>query len=190
MDHCQNNDEAILTLLKEDDTRAIDILYDLYYDKMIRIAFKVIGDSEVAKDIVQELFLNIWSKRHQVNITKPIMSYLAKSMINRCLNYLRDYKRSQLKYAYVTYENVKNTGDESLIYDDLIGLAKIALDSLPPKCRLIFSLSRSEEMSYSEIATYLGISKKAVEKQMTRALKHLRKHLSPYLYAFSCLALI
>jgi RNA polymerase sigma-70 factor (ECF subfamily) len=81
----------------------------------------------------------------------------------------------------VTGKVVKNTGLESLKRQDIEHLAKQAIDLLPPKCRLIFNLSRSEEMSHAEIASHLGISKKAVEKQISKALKHLKHHLKPYL---------
>lgn len=180
-DNLKYSDEDILALLRSDDVQAITILYDLYFDKMVRVAFKVVGENEAAKDIAQEMFLNIWIKRYQLTIKDPIAPYLARSVVNRCLNYLRDNRKSQHISLQVISDTVKNSGQESLESQDMEQLAKLAIDSLPPKCRLVFNLSRSEEMSHNEISSHLGISKKAVEKQLTKALKHLRHHLKSYL---------
>ena len=177
----KNSDDHILSLMQNNDVRAVNILYDLYYDTVIKIAFKIINDNEAAKDIVQELFLNIWIKRHQLSIKNPIAPYLAKSVINRCLNYLRDSPRDQSIPSHFINTVEKNSGEELLEHRDLEHLIQLTINSLPPKCKLIFNLSRSEEMSYKEIASHLGISTKAVEKQITKALKYLRHHLKLYL---------
>ncbi|MCG8309060.1 MAG: RNA polymerase sigma-70 factor [Cytophagales bacterium] len=180
----KNSDDDIIALLRCNNVQAINKLYDLHYHSLIRLAFKILGDNEVAKDIIQELFLNIWLKRHHLSIKRPIESYLAKSVINRCLNYLRDSPRIHHIPGYFIDRVEKNIGEEALIYDDLERLTKMAIDSLPPKCKLIFNLSRSGEMSNKNIALTLGISIKVVEKQITKALKHLRHCLKPYLSTF------
>ena len=185
-----HSDHHFLALLGKDDVRAIDILYEEHYDTVVRIAFNVVDDIEVAKDIVQELFLNVWLKRHHLSIKNPLANYLAKAVTNRCLNYLRDNYRSPRIYRHLVIKTEKNAGEESLEQGDLERLVQLSVDSLPPKCKLIFNLSRSREMSYNEIASYLGISKKAVEKQITKALKHLRRNLKPYLSTFLYLAIV
>ena len=184
------SDENIIDLLKNNKVQVINILYDLHYHTMVRIAFRVINDNEAAKDVVQELFLNVWVKRHQLSIKKPIASYLARSVINRCLNYLRDSPSTHSILSVQIKETDKNKGEELLEYNDLKRLVQLSINSLPPKCRLIFNLSRSEEMSHEEIASYLGISRKAIEKQITKALKHLRRDLKPYLSAFFCFVMV
>ncbi len=178
----KNIDEYILSLLIDNETRAIDILYDEYYEKIVRVAFRVLGDNSSAKDIVQELLLNIWLKRHSLTITKPLAAYLSRSVVNRCLNHLRDNRQNKyIPIKWIQNHTVQSDHLESLESKDLEYLARKVIETLPPKCRLIFTLSRSEEMSHREIANCLDISQKAVEKQITKALKRFRVYLKPYL---------
>ncbi len=180
-------DGKILALLKDNKTGALNLMYDHYYYSVIKIAFKITHDQDVAKDIAQDLFLNIWVKRHQLSIQKPIKFYLVRSVINRCMNYLRDgYKPNRSSINITTRVN-DNLGEESLRYEDLKRLVEASLDMLPPKCKLIFGLSRWQGMSNAEISSHLGISIKAVEKQITKALKHLRNNIKPYLSSLFCL---
>ncbi|NJN25328.1 MAG: RNA polymerase sigma-70 factor [Cyclobacteriaceae bacterium] len=181
-DHFKKGDEDILELLRKNHVQSINLLYDLYFDRMIRVAFKIVGDNEAAKDIVQEMFLNIWTKRHRLGLKDPIAPFLARAVVNRSLNYLRDNRKTRNVLPLQAIDEItRNLGQDSLEREDLERLAKLAIDSLPPKCKLIFNLSRSGEMSYIEIARHLNISKKVVEKQITKALKHLRRHLKSYL---------
>lgn len=189
-DYPSNIDDSILALLEKDDVEAINIIYDLHYSSMIRIAYCILHDNEASKDIVQELFINVWVKRHKLLIKSPIVSYLSKSVVNRCLNYLRDNRIQRRTSLDLVEKIAMNAGPESLEYYDLKHITKLSIDSLSPRCKLIFNLSRSEEMDYNEISLHLGISKKAVEKQITKALKHLRHHLKSYLSASLCFVLI
>ncbi len=174
-------DDQILSLLKDNKTEALNLMYDLYYYPVIKIAFKITHDHDAAKDIAQELFLNIWLKRHQLSIQKPVKFYLIRSVINRCMNYLRDHCKTNRSPIGITARVNDNWGEESLRHEDLKRLVEASLDMLPPRCKLIFGLSRWQGMNNAEISLYLGISIKAVEKQITKALKHLRSNLKPYL---------
>lgn len=174
-------DDQILSLLKDNKIEALNLMYDQYYHSVIKIAFKITHDQDVAKDMVQELFLNIWVKHNQLSIQKPIKFYLIRSIINRCMNYLRDDHKRKRSSINVTSKVNDNYGEQSLRYEDLKRLVEESLNMLPPRCKLIFGLSRWQGMSNSEISSYLGISIKAVEKQITKALKHLKNNLKPYL---------
>lgn len=178
-----DQEKQVLALLKKGDVQAISELYDLYYDKMITIAFRVLNDNDAAKDVVQELFVYIWVRRQQLNIQSPLKPYLVKAIINRCLNYLRDNRKHLIIPLHNESVQIRNGSEGLLDEEDIKRMVSLALNTLSPRCRLIYSLSREEEMSNKEIANHLGISNKAVEKQITKALKHLHQYLKPYLSA-------
>jgi RNA polymerase sigma-70 factor (ECF subfamily) len=153
-------------------------LFRSHFKGLTHFAVTYVKDGEAAREIVQEAFLNLWEKRTGIDLSKPVKSYLATSVRNRCLNYLRDNK----KYSsdLLAIENAAEQPDkmvEAEIREKIAG----SIGELPEKCREIFVLSRSENLKYQEIADRLQISVKTVEAQMSKALQHLRVRLTEYL---------
>ena len=140
-----------------------------------------------AKILYIMYFLNLWQKQEEIDLSLPIKSYLFKSVHNRCLNYIRDRKK------IVSHELITNTDEipahvESRDYleeSELEMRIVKAVDSLPEKCRKIFHLSRFEGKKYAEIAASEGVSVKAIEAQMSKALKLLREQLVDYLISLT-----
>lgn len=140
-------------------------------------------DLDVAKDIVHNVFLNLWNKREEVDWSAPIKPYLFKAVHNRCLNQLRDSKRIVRHELDIEPEAIPDYVEsrDFLEESELEKRIANAIDSLPEKCRRIFRLSRFEGKKYSEIAETEGISVKTVEDQMSKALRILRDNLKDYL---------
>jgi RNA polymerase sigma-70 factor, ECF subfamily len=142
-----------------------------------------VKDSDAAKDIVQEVFLNLWQKKESIDLSRPVRSYLTSSVRNKCLNYLRDNK----KFTDTIFESEDIAGDpfekqhDRLIEEELKKKIKASIDELPAKCREVFIMSRYERLKYSEIAERLQISVKTVETQMSKALQHLRIRLAEFI---------
>ncbi len=137
----------------------------------------------MAKEIVQESFINLWEKRQSIDISKSVKSYLTTSIRNKCLNYLRDTKKfnTEIILSDVLFQEVDFEQSDKLIEKELNNKINNAIDDLPEKCKEIFQLNRFENLKYKEIAVKLNISIKTVETQMSKALKHLRKKLKDYL---------
>lgn len=178
-----DNDDLLLKMLVTNDEQAINILYQQYHSHLLNIINGIIHDPERAKDIAQDLFVVLWERRHSLQITKPIKAYLIKAAIHRSLNFLRDNTRYQLFYEQEKLDRLKSvhSSGASLELEELRKLIKSAILSLPPKGKTVFILSRKHNMTYEEIATHLDISKKAVEKHISKALKYLSKILKVYL---------
>jgi RNA polymerase sigma-70 factor (ECF subfamily) len=139
----------------------------------------MVGDVDVAQDLVQDVFCKFWEKQPQLEIKISLKAYLYKSVFNHSLNYLKKVKRTDEREAlfYSSAYTEQNNVESQLDLKETNLLVQRAIDSLPSACRAVFVLSRFEQMSHKEIAVQLDISTKTVENQIGKALKHLRKYL-------------
>ncbi len=176
-------DEALLALLKKDADKAIEVLFRQYYGYVCKMVYRVVPEATVAEDIAQDIFLEMWRRKERLQVTS-IRAYLRRAALNRTLNYLRDRKiKWDDESALPELESADTPTSESVETAELEKIMEAAIDELPERCRLVFVLSRFEELSYQEIADHLGISVKTVENQISKALKYLRVVLKPYLSA-------
>jgi RNA polymerase sigma-70 factor (ECF subfamily) len=173
-----SDNEYLITNLKSGEERAYVYLLDHYHRRLFAYALSLINDSALAKDIVQSTFLKTWQYRKKLDPQYSIQSFLYKSVYNEFVN---TYKKDQammflhLKYYEGLSEVVENIDEGS--FDRLINVVKMEIEKLPPKCRQIFTLSKSEGLTNREIADHLDLSVKTVETQITKAFGILRKQL-------------
>lgn len=163
--------------------RDLESLFRENYTGLCRFAFGYVKDEEAAKEIVQEAFVSLWEKRHSIDPSKQVRTYLSTTVRNRCLNYLRDNRKfsgRMLELENHPHEPAFHQPDK-LVEAEIRERIERALDTLPEKCREVFHLSRNRQMKYYQIADHLQISVKTVETQMSKALQHMRLHLSEYL---------
>lgn len=177
-----NTDAELLELLREDPDKAIEMLFRQYYSFVCKMVYQVVPDAGVAEDIAQDIFFELWRKKEQININISLRAYLRRASLNRTLNYLRDRKiKWEDDQALPDLQSEAIPISQVLETTELGQMIDKAIDELPEKCRLVFRLSRYEELSYQEIAQELDISVKTVENQISKALKMLRIALQPYL---------
>lgn len=169
------DDLFIVHLIKAGDELAFKHLFELHFVPLCRFIRLYISEAKVAEDIVLDIFTGIWEKRQSWQIQLSIKAYLFQSARNRALNYLRDNERFVTTGDFSSLEHFEN--DEGLEVRELQRLIEEAIGSLPPKCQEIFQKSRTDNLSNKEIAGQLQITVKAVEAQITRALKHIRHYL-------------
>lgn len=160
----------------------IEYLFKTYYKRLFRVAYQVVNDESLADDVVQEVFIHVWKKREELNITTTIEGYLVKATVNRALNQLSKDKKmpkAEIQEDFTLYIEKNHLHENHFDQDVFQKLVHASLDSLPPKCKSIFVLSRFEGMKNKEIAEHLGLSIKTVENQMTIALNKLNTELKP-----------
>lgn len=160
------------------DAGSFEQLFNYYCQSLINFARRYVWDKQIAENIVQDIFVKVWTNRTILDPEKSIKSYLFTATKNESLKHLRhsDVEKRGIQTI------VNSTMDESnpdKIFDteDLEKKINIAIEKLPEKCREIFSMNRFDNLKYKEIASILNISVKTVETQMGRALKKLREEL-------------
>jgi RNA polymerase sigma-70 factor (family 1) len=184
------SDDKLLELLKEGQIAAFDELYNRYWSKLYSQAYKRINKAEVAEEIVQDFFTSLWINKNAVIIHTSFSNYAYTAVRNLV------FKQFQREYSARKFEDVhklnlieSDISTEQLIeLNDLRRALEQQIETLPPKCRGVFNLSRKEYKSNKEIAAILEISEKTVENHMTKALKVLRlsvKNIIPVVLSLS-----
>lgn len=180
-------EQNIKSGLKKGDNNSFRLLYQRYYPGLCQLAYRYTGRTEIAEDIVQETFLNLWKKRRETDIHGRIHSYLYTSVRNGAVNYLkrliveRKYntmKARQIQAALNYLQITREDGSSLLIAEEMEKSLAEALEALPPRCREIFMLSRRNGMKHSEIAGKLNISQNTVQRQMSIAIDKLYSKLA------------
>lgn len=177
------SEKQVLETIQSGNESAFEMIFRSYYQPLCRYAYSFLEDKEEAEEIVQSAFITIWEKRKGLDIQTSLKSYLYRMVRNACLNVI---KHEKIKQQHVAHElAVTESSYESVtqkVYATELEL-KIseAMKALPEQCRLVFQLSRFEELKYQEIADQLQISVKTVENHMGKALKIMREQLKEYL---------
>lgn len=168
--------ESFSFLLGNNGELFLKYLFDKYYSELCKLSFRYVGRTEIAEDVVQEVFINIWNKRLEISYEGPVKPYVIRSVINASLNYV------QSKYARIDFEEDSKltywgaSNESGIEHKELEEIINKAIEQLPDRCRTIFVMSRMSGFSQKEIAEKLDISVKTIEAQMTIALKRI--HLS------------
>ena len=149
-------------------------LFDRYYDAIYSYLYYKSGNMELSQDLTQEVFLILWKKRANIQQDK-VKSYLYTIAHNLFLNEVK-HQKVVLKFkkrphSQAVEESPQFQMEESEFKDRL----EAAIAALPEKNRVVFLMNRIEKLTYQEIADSLGLSVKAIEKRMHKALKELRK---------------
>ena len=155
---------------------AFEALYRLYFVRLFRFCFSIIHQRESAEEIVNDVFVKFWENRDRGPAIDNPRLYLYVSVKNRSLNYLRDnagvhtIEISERCDDYIRFD----TNPETILLD-AEGLRRIraAIDVLPPRCKLIFSLIKEDGLKYKEVARLLDLSVKTVEAQLAIALRKI-----------------
>lgn len=176
MTNADRNNVVLVGQLIAGEERAFVQVVEDYYKKLLVYAYSFTNDYAQAQDIVQNVFLRIWERRQNINIRESFQGLLYKSVYNEYIDEYRRIKSSKILHeAYRDALNyaIEETNDQ--LVEDKISLIKKEVELLPPKCKQIFLLSKQEGLTNSEIATYLNISVKAVEGQISNAYSLIRK---------------
>jgi len=170
-----------MAMLSRDEEQGLELIFNRYYKYLVVTAFNYLKNDEAAKDLVQDVFFKFWEKRSTIRIDSSLRAFLRRSVVNRSIDEIRkkrirwDEEITDIN-APVDQSNIQKDIETS----ELQAVINSAIESLPEKCKLVFSLSRFENMSHKEIATALDISTKTIENQITKALKVIRSAVDQY----------
>ncbi|WPU92709.1 RNA polymerase sigma-70 factor [Mucilaginibacter sabulilitoris] len=177
------SDDELWNAIRCDNELAFTALFDRYWVRLYKAAHRYLKDHEAAEEVVHDVFLNIWNRRHQLEI-ESFPNFLLTATRYQVYNRMRSAKSPIVLTASDVELNElldHNIGEDHIKDQELQQELDQYLDQLPKRCQEIFYMSRINHLSNQEIAGKLGISKRTVENQITVALKHLRtcfKHMS------------
>lgn len=168
------SDQELLKLIKKDNQDALEELFERYYYQLCDFAFQFVRSFDLAEEVVSDVFMKIWKNRYKLHIRSSLKAYLYTATRNQSLNYL-----SKEKQDFESLDVLDNTPsekyqpDEEYMFRELENRIEILINTLPPRRRIIFKLSRLEGFKYQEIADILSISIHTVQNQMVQAVKQM-----------------
>ena len=176
------DDRELLERVRAGDEAAYDTVFRTWYAPLVRVAGALLKDTDAAEEVVQDVMVELWRRRHVMDAGITLRAYLLRAVRNRSLNHLRHLKvRRDTTVDVEALYDEPVTADQPVVAKELGEAVRIALDGLPPRCREVYDLSRVQGLKYAEIAETLGISQKTVEAQMGKALRVLRERLAAWL---------
>ncbi len=173
--------------MKDEETlsnqRMVEELFRKYYKILRAYAYRLVNEKDIAEDIVQDVYYELWKKKDELVMEKSIKYYLFRSIYTKTLNYLNSKSytdretfehSTEGRIQQIHLQSYTSDLEDELMYRELQSRVNTAIGSLPEQCRKVFILSRQYELKNREIAEKLGISVKSVEKHITKALSILR----------------
>lgn len=169
-----------LERLKVGDTQAFTSLYNTFSRSLYRKIFSMIKDEDVAKEILQDLFMKIWLNREKIDLSKSFRAYLNTIASNIVFDHFREVARSRelsqkLVQATISYYT---HSEEMLIEKDNLALINTAIDQLPPQRKRIFVMCRLDGKSYQEVSEELSISTSTIRDHMVKANRVVKEYLN------------
>lgn len=179
----------IIALLNQKSEAAFDVVFRIYYPRLVAFAKEYVPEAD-ALNLVQDAFITLLDKTLTFVNESQLQGYLYTNVKNNCLMFLR-HEKVKKKYSdhkvlneaqiNLNVDALERLNTSPIAFTEIEQIINDTLKDLPPRCREIFLLSRFEGKKNTEIATILNISEKAVEAQITKALKVLKISLKDYL---------
>ena len=161
---------------EKDDEHSFDELFRYFFPGMLSYAKILVHDEDVAKDLIQDIFLKLWVNRNTLMSITNLSGYLYISLRHNAVHYLQAQKRSRAldTEEHGEFFSFKISDPEILaIQKEDISRIEATINSLPHKCRMVFRLVKEEGLKYKEVAGLLDISVKTVEAHMTFAYSRI-----------------
>lgn len=168
-----HQDTFLLSKLREGDPSAFKLIYNLHWIKLYNLAYYYVASEQDAEDIVQDVFISIWTRREKLELNGPLENYLIRCTKYTTFFYLKIKQRNAIARKKAAFEEVTYNTEEYLSYKDLQNYLAALFESVSQKTKEIFFLSRFDGLTYSEIAGKLNVSVKTVEYHISQALKML-----------------
>src|SRR5215217_105095 len=175
------SDEELVLMIAADDGHAFKTLYERYWKRMLVRAYSLLKSHELAEEVVQDAFINLWKRRHTLQLKNSFNTYISAVVKYEVLSKLAQRNAQPLYLDDMVLSPAQDHSTQQwLDFDELYVEIQQTIDTLPEKCRLVFRLSREEGLTANQISESLQISPKTVEAHITKALKTLRVSLSSF----------
>jgi RNA polymerase sigma-70 factor (ECF subfamily) len=176
-------DTELFQLLQQDDMDAFDEMYERHFMPLLNAAYKRLHSREDALEMVQDLFVQLYLRRKQMEYTYNFGGYVQKMLKNKIIDRYREQlvrKKHLYQLQQMNPEAEPGAPEDNMDVKMLEQKIHAVIEQLPHKCREVFLLSRINNLSHQAIAEKLNISVSTVEKHIVKALKIVRKHVDHY----------
>ncbi|MBS1632228.1 MAG: RNA polymerase sigma-70 factor [Bacteroidetes bacterium] len=173
-------DQQLLELIARDDETAFTELYHRYWEGLFITAAKALRNKTEAGDVVQDIFLSLWKRRHELKIEGTLTSYLHSAIRYKVINYI---SKDITRYDYlalladVSVNWLPPDAEVSLQLKELHRAVNNVVIQMPPKMQQVYKLSRQDQLSHKEIADKLSLSVETVKKHIQHALQLIKTRL-------------
>jgi RNA polymerase sigma-70 factor (ECF subfamily) len=187
-----HNEKTLLLKVADGNESAFRELFHQYWDNIYGVALMFTKSKAMAEDVVQEIFLKIWIRREQLKEVEQFSNYLFIMTRNHVVSALRKHIRQQsFTNSLIEYFSVADiTPENQLLTKETAQLIHQAIEQLPQQQKLVYQMTRKQDLSQEEIAAQLNISRNTVRNHMARALHSIRNYLEAHaneLILFICL---
>ncbi|RDC56657.1 RNA polymerase sigma-70 factor [Pedobacter chinensis] len=185
-DYSGHSDHELIDLIKVGDEYAFENLYNRYWDRLLYFANQKTGDRVDAENIVQDVFVSLWNRRSELQITSEIAHYLVVSIKYRVIRLFEKQRTQRLneEKSLSSFDILDNSTQQYLEFDELKQRLEKLICELPEKSAIIFRLSREDGLSHKEIAGQLDISERAVNDSLVKTKKSLSVSLRSFLNSY------
>jgi len=154
-------------------------LFTLYHHQLGAYIYRITESTEVAEEIVQDVFLKIWMSREALQVVKNFRAYLFVTSKNHALNVLRKIIRERNRQSNWDEDTINAIplADNDDLTSQYYGLLDKAIDCLPPQQQKVYLLSRHEHLKYIEIAERLNLSRETVKKYLQIAVSSITNYI-------------
>ncbi len=163
--------------ISKGDEQAFETIYLYYHKKLISFSKNFTRSAEVAEEIVEDVFIKLWSKRETIVEIQNLTIYLYSATKNQSLNALskaaRRFVTESLDLADPDIHPEYNTPHDLLVTSEIMQTMRRTVDLLPDRCKIIFQLIREDGLKYKEVSEILNISVNTIDAQMAIAVKRL-----------------
>lgn len=179
MNNGENTYEKMVEKIRSGDQYAFERMFHTYYSKLCVFSNSYVKSLDIARDVVQEVFIKIWDNREDFEIRQSLKAYLYQAVRNQSLNQIEKNKQKRrLSESLKKHEDfLEEEHSSDLNTEELTQKIWKLVEELPERRRSIFILYRKHGLSYKEIAEVMDIKRKTVENQMGKSLQFLRERL-------------
>lgn len=168
-------EELVWQKIQQKNLDVFESYYKEHYKAFFLASYNYVKTTEVAQEIVNDVFLKIWEDAEKITIESSLKAYIYRAIINRSINALNKQKRESQNQRELEQTHQEAYELREIEVNELKVQLYKAIDALPDQCKKVFVMSRMDGLKQQDIADKLGISIKTVKNHITHALKQLRK---------------
>lgn len=176
----ETTDDQLIFAMRKGDESAFKVLYDRHWPEVYTMVYRRLGDEEATKDIVQDIFVNLWLSMKEIIVESTLAPYLNKAARNRTISFYKKNIASFSRNNIFQDEQVQHSVELNMEALELEAFFNQEIAEMPDNMRKAFVLSRQENKSIREIAEELSLSEQTIKNNISQALERLRKKTKSY----------